>query len=49
MDDAGSDEEMQISSESKAYYLNDPKKCLKSFFDREGRYQKHYKCIVHAV
>ena len=35
VDERDSDD-MQIDPEKEAYYINDPKKALKTFFDREG-------------
>ena len=29
--------EMEIDPEREAYYISDPKKALKKFFDREGK------------
>lgn len=29
--------EMEIDPEQEAYYISDPKKALKKFFDREGK------------
>ncbi len=47
MDDVGTDKQMPVSPESKAYYLNDPKKALKSFFDREGN--KNISCTCEIL
>ena len=36
VDESRPSEEMEIDPEKEAYYINDPKKALKTFFDREG-------------
>ena len=36
-DSVGKDDlDVPVDSEKEAYYINDPKKALKTFFDREG-------------
>ena len=36
VDESRPSEEMEIDPDKEAYYINDPKKALKTFFDREG-------------
>ena len=33
----GRDQEVEMDSDREAYYIDDPKKALKKFFDREGK------------
>ena len=37
-------EEIEIDPEREAYYVDDPKKALKRFFDREGILHTPYHC-----
>ena len=40
-------EEIDIEPEREAYYIDDPKKALKKFFDREGHSLLTYKDPLH--